>query len=267
MHRMPCWVRIRSTEPPADAGRAGRQVFVEYVMLAGVNDAPATAHELGALLTASPHTLLVNLIPWNPVFSPGMAFAAPDPARVAAFGVILREQYGLFTTVRQEMGQARPTAVLPRQLWRSVSGLDTALLRGLHIGLELGCAQHILTAGGGLSLRRAPARLHSPCLPLCAVLCHALLRHELALPAQDARPADLHARAACNWGSALGPGHFRGVRPAGHRAWRWRRRLQQQPRGRPRRHRGAGQAACCDAGGLRVKWSQDNWLMFSCLCL
>ncbi len=79
-------------------------------MLAGVNDAPATAHELGALLTASPHTLLVNLIPWNPVFSPGMAFAAPDPARVAAFGVILREQYGLFTTVRQEMGQARPTA-------------------------------------------------------------------------------------------------------------------------------------------------------------
>lgn len=76
-------------------------------MLDGVNDAPATAHELGALLTASPHTLLVNLIPWNPVFSPGMAFAAPDPARVAAFGAILREQYGLFTTIRQEMGQAR----------------------------------------------------------------------------------------------------------------------------------------------------------------
>ena len=76
-------------------------------MLAGVNDAPETAHELGALLTASGHELLVNLIPWNPVFSPDMAFAAPDPAAVAAFGAILRERYGLFTTVRQEMGQAR----------------------------------------------------------------------------------------------------------------------------------------------------------------
>ena len=77
-------------------------------MLAGVNDAPETARELGVLLTASGHELLVNLIPWNPVFSPGMAFAAPDPEAVAAFGRILREQYGLFTTVRQEMGQARP---------------------------------------------------------------------------------------------------------------------------------------------------------------
>ena len=77
-------------------------------MLAGVNDAPETAHELGALLTASGHELLVNLIPWNPVFSPDTAFAAPDPGAVAAFGAILRERYGLFTTVRQEMGQARP---------------------------------------------------------------------------------------------------------------------------------------------------------------
>lgn len=82
-------------------------------MLAGMNDAPETAHELGALLTASGHELLVNLIPWNPVFSPDMAFAAPDPAAVAAFGAILREQYGLFTTVRQEMGQARPALWLP----------------------------------------------------------------------------------------------------------------------------------------------------------
>ncbi|KAK9841759.1 hypothetical protein WJX81_001125 [Elliptochloris bilobata] len=84
---------------------SGMRVFVEYVMLAGVNDASETAHELGALLTASGHKLLVNLIPWNPVFSPGMAFAAPDSGAVAAFGAILREQYGLFTTVRQEMGQ------------------------------------------------------------------------------------------------------------------------------------------------------------------
>ena len=84
-------------------------------MLAGVNDAPDTAHELGALLTASNHTMLVNLIPWNPVFSPGMDFQAPDPARVAAFGAILRKEYGLFTTIRQEMGQVRARARSPCQ--------------------------------------------------------------------------------------------------------------------------------------------------------
>jgi hypothetical protein len=143
-------------------------------MLAGVNDAPATAHELGALLTASPHTLLVNLIPWNPVFSPGMAFAAPDPARVAAFGVILREQYGLFTTVRQEMGQARPTAAPPRQPRRPGSGSEAALLRGQHAGLKRGCAQRTRAARGRPSLRRGARPSALPMPTLVHSLCHAL---------------------------------------------------------------------------------------------
>jgi 23S rRNA (adenine2503-C2)-methyltransferase len=41
-----------------------RKVFVEYVMLAGVNDSPADARALAALL--EPRTFKVNLIPYNP---------------------------------------------------------------------------------------------------------------------------------------------------------------------------------------------------------
>jgi 23S rRNA (adenine2503-C2)-methyltransferase len=42
----------------------GRKVFVEYVMLAGVNDAPEHAESLAALL--DPKLFKVNLIPYNP---------------------------------------------------------------------------------------------------------------------------------------------------------------------------------------------------------
>jgi 23S rRNA (adenine2503-C2)-methyltransferase len=41
-----------------------RKVFVEYVMLAGVNDSPAAARALAAIL--DPRTFKVNLIPYNP---------------------------------------------------------------------------------------------------------------------------------------------------------------------------------------------------------
>ena len=42
----------------------GRKVFVEYVMLEGVNDSPARAKELATLL--DPKVFKVNLIPYNP---------------------------------------------------------------------------------------------------------------------------------------------------------------------------------------------------------
>ncbi|HUG64462.1 MAG TPA: 23S rRNA (adenine(2503)-C(2))-methyltransferase RlmN, partial [Gaiellaceae bacterium] len=41
-----------------------RKVFVEYVMLAGVNDSPADAKALAAVL--DPRAFKVNLIPYNP---------------------------------------------------------------------------------------------------------------------------------------------------------------------------------------------------------
>ena len=44
--------------------RRRRKVFVEYVMLAGVNDHPEHARELAALL--EPRGYKVNLIPYNP---------------------------------------------------------------------------------------------------------------------------------------------------------------------------------------------------------
>jgi 23S rRNA (adenine2503-C2)-methyltransferase len=45
-------------------GLRRRKVFVEYVMLAGVNDRVEQAHELAALL--DPQVFKVNLIPYNP---------------------------------------------------------------------------------------------------------------------------------------------------------------------------------------------------------
>lgn len=84
--------------------RSGLRVFVEYVVLSGVNDGLEQAHELGQLLQG--HSAVLNLIPWNPVYSPdGPKFAAPSEQALAAFQQVLRGQYGISTTVRQEKGQ------------------------------------------------------------------------------------------------------------------------------------------------------------------
>ena len=80
------------------------QIFLEYVMLARVNDNPEQAHELGKLLSHRPTQYMVNLIPWNPVYSPTIDFEAPDSQRLAAFHSIVRS-YNLHCTVRREMGQ------------------------------------------------------------------------------------------------------------------------------------------------------------------
>ena len=72
-------------------------------MLHKINDSPQTAHELGQLLKG--RNMIVNLIPWNPVYSPGMQLEAPGSERVAEFQRIVREHYDIFCTVRQEMGQ------------------------------------------------------------------------------------------------------------------------------------------------------------------
>src|SRR5205085_5399913 len=56
-----------------------RQVFVEYVMLASVNDSVAQARQLAALL--DPSIYKVNLIPYNPTDS---AFRGSSPKAIAA---------------------------------------------------------------------------------------------------------------------------------------------------------------------------------------
>jgi adenine C2-methylase RlmN of 23S rRNA A2503 and tRNA A37 len=80
-----------------------QRVFVEYVLLSGVNDALEQAHELGRLLSGK--DVVLNLIPWNPVYSPEFEFKAPVEGQAAAFQAVVRGTYGVHCTVRQEKGQ------------------------------------------------------------------------------------------------------------------------------------------------------------------
>ena len=76
----------------------GRKVFVEYVMLDGVNDSPEHAAELADLL--DPKVFKVNLIPYNPT---GMYDGSSREA-IAAFKAAL-EEHGLRATVRLTRGR------------------------------------------------------------------------------------------------------------------------------------------------------------------
>ena len=80
-------------------GRTNRRVTFEYALMAGINDMPALAYELAALLAG----LLchVNLIPLNPVAE--SPFQPTPPHQAAAFQAIL-EQGGIPTTMRTRRG-------------------------------------------------------------------------------------------------------------------------------------------------------------------
>jgi 23S rRNA (adenine2503-C2)-methyltransferase len=75
-----------------------RKVFVEYVMLDGVNDSPGHAHELAELLDRK--VFKVNLIPYNPT---GM-YDGSSRERIAAFKAVLDEAR-LPSTVRLTRGR------------------------------------------------------------------------------------------------------------------------------------------------------------------
>jgi 23S rRNA (adenine2503-C2)-methyltransferase len=75
-----------------------RKVFVEYVMLAGVNDSPERAKELAALL--DPKVFKVNLIPYNPT---GM-YDGSSRAAIAAFKNVL-DRARIPSTVRLTRGR------------------------------------------------------------------------------------------------------------------------------------------------------------------
>jgi 23S rRNA (adenine2503-C2)-methyltransferase len=75
-----------------------RKVFVEYVMLAGVNDAPERARELAALL--DPKVFKVNLIPYNPTGT----FDGSSRDAIAAFKAVL-DRARLPSTVRLTRGR------------------------------------------------------------------------------------------------------------------------------------------------------------------
>jgi 23S rRNA (adenine2503-C2)-methyltransferase len=78
--------------------RRRRKVFIEYVMLAGVNDTYAQAVALARLL--DPRIYKVNLIPYNPTG----AYDGSSPAAIAAFKAAL-EEHGVRATVRLTRGR------------------------------------------------------------------------------------------------------------------------------------------------------------------
>jgi 23S rRNA (adenine2503-C2)-methyltransferase len=78
--------------------RRRRKVFVEYVMLDGVNDLPEHARQLAALL--DPRIYKVNLIPYNPTG----AYAGSPAEQIESFRAILAEN-GLTATVRLTRGR------------------------------------------------------------------------------------------------------------------------------------------------------------------
>jgi 23S rRNA (adenine2503-C2)-methyltransferase len=75
-----------------------RKVFVEYVMLDGVNDHPEHARELAELL--DPRGYKVNLIPYNPTGT----YDGSSPQRIEAFRAILAE-HRVTATVRLTRGR------------------------------------------------------------------------------------------------------------------------------------------------------------------
>jgi 23S rRNA (adenine2503-C2)-methyltransferase len=79
--------------------RKRRKVFVEYVMLGGVNDSFAQAAQLTEIL--DPRIYKVNLIPFNPT---GSHFTGSSPKAIAAFRDEL-ERRGLSATVRLTRGR------------------------------------------------------------------------------------------------------------------------------------------------------------------
>jgi 23S rRNA (adenine2503-C2)-methyltransferase len=79
--------------------RTRRRIFVEYLLLDGVNDSDGLAAELARLLAGG--GVHVNLIAYNPT---GSAYRASPPDRVAAFARVLAD-LGLGASYRRSHGQ------------------------------------------------------------------------------------------------------------------------------------------------------------------
>jgi 23S rRNA (adenine2503-C2)-methyltransferase len=74
-------------------------VFVEYVMLAGVNDSFVQARQLAEVLDR--RAFKVNLIPYNPTGAP---YQGSSPKAIDAFRAEL-ERHGISATVRLTRGR------------------------------------------------------------------------------------------------------------------------------------------------------------------
>ena len=79
-----------------------RRIFIEYLLLAGVNDAPDQANELSSLLhRTAPGGFHVNLIVYNPTAAD---LQASGPDAIGTFKSIL-ERRGIDHSLRQSRGR------------------------------------------------------------------------------------------------------------------------------------------------------------------
>lgn len=97
----------------------GRRITFEYVLLAGVNDAPQQAEQLVALL--QDRISMLNVIPYNPV--QGLPYQTPDPQAIHKFRTILLEG-GINVMFRQRKGDGIDAAC--GQLRRNRPGVAAA---------------------------------------------------------------------------------------------------------------------------------------------
>lgn len=82
--------------------RTEQKVFIEYVMLADINDGVDEANQVGALLEN--RNVVLNLIPFNPVYAKGVNYQPPKMKKINKFQSVV-EGFGVRCTVRQEKGQ------------------------------------------------------------------------------------------------------------------------------------------------------------------
>ncbi|KAI3753033.1 hypothetical protein L2E82_25077 [Cichorium intybus] len=82
--------------------KSQQKIFIEYIMLDGVNDEEQHAHQLGKLLDT--FEVVINLIPFNPIGTLSQ-FETSKDQKVTNFQTILRSIYNIRTTVRKQMGQ------------------------------------------------------------------------------------------------------------------------------------------------------------------
>jgi 23S rRNA (adenine2503-C2)-methyltransferase len=78
----------------------GRQVTFEYVLIAGVNDTPTHAHQLGQILAPLQQFAHVNCIPVN---ATDASYRPSGPDAIRMFRTILWE-HGVSNSVRAERG-------------------------------------------------------------------------------------------------------------------------------------------------------------------
>jgi 23S rRNA (adenine2503-C2)-methyltransferase len=81
------------------AGKKKKYITYEYILIAGINDHPDHAHELGNLLRGKQAT--INLIPLNPI--PGINLKRPDKQAIKNFRAVLFG-HGIANTCRYTKG-------------------------------------------------------------------------------------------------------------------------------------------------------------------